>query len=199
MSIWAFVWGPLEVVVNRVLALDPEMVPRMTPLLGKVVAVEVPNMPRLVLAFHAGAVRIVPDVASVPHVTISVPMSQLLRTVTSGQAGSALSGVAVQGDAGTVRDLQEWLDAFHVDWEEQLNAVIGAGLARPVARMLEDLQQWARAASVTVRTNVEEYVREESNLVPDATEVQYFSARVDALRTAADQLALRVQRLRGSV
>lgn len=200
MSLWALAWAPLEIMVNRVLKLDPDAVQRMAPLLGKVVAVEVTNMPRLVLAFHAGAVRILPDATSPPQVTITVPMSQLLRTATSGiQAGSALSGVAVQGDAGTVSDVKDWLDAFQVDWEEQLGTVIGPELARPVAHLLSDLQQWARATSLTVRSNVEEYVRDESNLVPDVTEVQHFGADVEGLRKATEQLALRVQRLRGSV
>lgn len=201
MTFWALAWAPLEVVMNRALTLDPVAVQRMAPLLGKVVAVEIIGLPRMCVVFHSGAVRLLSDAGVAPHVTLQASLSQLVSAAarrTADSSAAAGAGIAVNGDVGTVRDLQAWLDAFHVDWEERLAGVVGPELARPVARVLDELQQWARNVGATVRRDVEEYLKEESDLVPDASAVNAFSVEVEQVRDDTERLAARIQRLRAA-
>lgn len=199
MTFWALAWAPLEVVMNRALLLDPAAVERLAPLLGKVVAIEIAGLPRAQMIFHSGAVRLLSDAAAVPHVTLHASLPQLLSAAARHSADSSAAagaGIAVNGDVGTVRDLQAWLDAFHVDWEERLAGLLGSELARPIARLLGELQQWARSVGTTARQDVEEYLKEESDLVPDAAAVSAFSAAVEQVRSDTERLAARIQRLR---
>lgn len=198
MTFWALAWAPLEVVMNRALTLDPIAVQRMAPLLGKVVAVEIAGLPRTCVVFHSGAVRLLSDAGAAPHVTLQASLSQLVSAAARHTAATAGAGIAVNGDVGTVRDLQAWLNAFHVDWEERLAGVVGPELARPVARVLDELQQWARNVGATVRHDVEEYLKEESDLVPDAAAVSAFSVAVEQVRDDTERLAARIQRLRAA-
>lgn len=200
MTFWALAWAPLEVVMNRALTLDPVAIQRMAPLLGKVVAVEIIGLPRMCVVFHSGAVRLLSDAGVAPHVTLQASLSQLLSAAARHTADSSAAGagIAVNGDVGTVRDVQAWLDEFHVDWEERLAGVVGPELARPVARMLDELQQWARNVGATVRHDVEEYLKEESDLVPDAAAVSAFSVAVEQVRDDTERLAARIQRLRAA-
>lgn len=200
MTFWTLAWAPIEVAMNHALTLDPVAVQRMAPLLGKVVAIEIAGLPRTCVVFQSGAVRLLSDAGVVPHVSLQASLSQLVSAAARHGSDSSTTGagIAVNGDVGTVRDLQIWLDAFHVDWEERLAGVVGPELARPVARVLDELQQWARNVGATVRQDVEEYLKEESDLVPDAAAVSAFGAAIEQTRDDTERLAARIQRLRSA-
>jgi ubiquinone biosynthesis accessory factor UbiJ len=131
-----------------------------------------------------------------PDVIVSGSLLSLARL--AGEDGEALirdGRIELTGDAMVANDFRELLRYARPDFEEQLSGVIGDTAAHGIGDVVRNVSRWGRAARDTLRSNVGEYLQEESRSVPSRYEVDEFRNKVHKLRDDVERAAARMTRL----
>lgn len=192
------VWAPLEIAINRVLSSDPAAVARLAPLEGKTLAVELRGLSLVAcFLFTREHINVLGEFAGEPDARIAGTPLALARLVLSDASPQALlaQDVELRGDVDVALRAKAVLDALDIDWEEQLARVTGDVVAHQFSNAMRGVLGWSKTVLSTLGQDITEYLHEESNMLPDEAEVRAFMADVDGLRSDADRLSLRVQRL----
>ena len=188
----------LEKALNQCLQMDPETLAQVTRLEGAVIALQVQGLGQTVyLVPTALGLRVQNVFEGTPDVTIKGGPFSLVRLGFSEQPTNVFGdGVEMEGDAHLGRKVQHILDSLDLDWEEQLSRLTGDVIAHQVGNTVRDLFGWGRKAVDTFGLDVAEYLQEESRDLVVKHELKSFLDGVDVLRSDADRLVQRVQRLR---
>ncbi|BAZ92699.1 hypothetical protein TspCOW1_24450 [Thiohalobacter sp. COW1] len=188
----------LETALNRYLALDPEARARLTPLAGRVIALELRGL-GLRLFFLPGEhdIQILQQCEDAADATIAGTPLALARLALAERPGEGLFSDAVElrGDTGLAQRFQALLQSVQVDWEEQLARLVGDQLAHQTGRAVRHGRDYASRTSRTLRADLSEYLTEEARLLPSRPELELFHADVDVLRDDVERLEARLQRL----
>ena len=184
--------------VNRVLREDEAASAQLAELAGRSVEVQLSRLGlRLCVAIEADGILLATRSLRAPDVVLEGNLADLVAMARAHRQGETVAAgqVRIQGDLGTVRQLEAALDALSFDWEASLARVIGGVPARQVARVLEALFAFARQAHASLERDLGQFLLEERRLVPTAREIEQLG--VDALRLDMDldRLAARIARL----
>ena len=127
------------------------------------------------------------------HIT-ATPLA-LLALVGGDTSGLDQGLIGVEGDSERVRHLAQRLHELAPDWEAFLARTLGDVPAHVIARRLRDALRWSQQARASVHANIEDYLHEESGLVPGRHETQArfsdiheLESRVNALESRLDAL-----------
>lgn len=192
------VWAPLELAVNRVLTLDPAAPTRLAPLEGKTLAIELRGIPVTVyVLFTRDRINVLSEFSGKPDARIVGTPISLGRMVFSEAGPGALIGTDIElhGNVEIARRAKAILDELDIDWEEQLARFTGDVVAHQVGNAVRGTLTWGKTLLATLGQDVTEYLQEETDTLITETELRAFAAEVDCLRSDADRLLLRVQRL----
>lgn len=188
----------LEAAFNRWLQLDPDALPRITALQGRIIAVHITGLDLKVFFIPTSSgVTISMDYQTDPDVTISGSAMALSKLALSEDASKALleSGVKIEGDLRTGQRFSEVLKEVDIEWEELLSQVVGDIVAHQMGAAARSTQGWLKDTAQAMRLNTREYLQEESRVLPADAELNYYLDAVDTLRADTDRLAARIQRL----
>lgn len=186
----------LEGGVNRTLKADPEMPARLATLAGRVCRIEITDLGIVLdvtpnengLGFSAAG-------SQTPDVNLRGSLIGIARLATGSERLPASARVEIAGDAELANSFSRALREFDPDWEEELSRYVGDIPAHLIGRVFRDARAWGLAARSRLGADLSEYLREETRLLPDRTEVAAFVRDVDALRAGADRLAARLDLL----
>ena len=192
---------PLEVlaerVINRVLRLDPEAQRRFGELAGKTILIEVAaeGVPlRFFVSPGADGTTFRRESERTPDVTISGTTSIFLRQWRG--SGAAISDeLTIRGDIELGQRFQRALSALDPDWEEGLAQALGDLPAHQIARFARAVRTWTQTAVTRLADDTAEYLQEEAFVLAKRERVAAFLRAVDVLRSDADRLEQRLQRL----
>lgn len=196
MSATDRLFRPLELAVNRVLALDPETPARLRPLVGRSVRIELPGTELVLRAYFSerGVSLSRPDPED-PPVDASVRLTPAAALALIRSRGERAQGVEFRGEVAVVHALRRLVGGLEIDWEEQLARLTGDVIAHQLGLAASGFADWLRQARRTFEANLGEYLTEESRQLPPAAEVAGFLDDVDRLRQDADRLEARIVRL----
>jgi ubiquinone biosynthesis protein UbiJ len=202
MTIKPLLIGALEAALNQYLALDQDSGYFLTPLAGKVIAVNVqPFDETIYLCPTTDSIQCLdyfPDQADT-RLTGSIWALGLMG-LSSTPMRSVFSGeVKIEGDMQIGRKFQELFAKLDIDLEEKLSQFTGDIIAHKVANFFRAGQNWSKDSVETFRLNAAEFLQEETRDLPSAPEVDIYYAQVDELRTDFDRLQSRVDRLKSSL
>lgn len=188
----------LESVGNRLLRLDPDALQRFQEFEGKVICLELVGIDRrLYLSPGETGITIREVSEHEPDVTLSgspMAFAQLgLRGlhVTLFREGK----MEIKGDVELGQSLQRFVEEVNIDWEELLSRYTGDVAAHQTGNLVRGINDWGQNARRTAERNIAEYLQEEARVLASASSVARFANAVDDLRSAADRLEQRVQRL----
>ena len=188
----------LESALNHYLRLDPDSLPRLARLEGKVVAVELVGFGQcFYMLASAGRIRVTSRHEGEPSVWIrGTPLAlfQQWRDV----AGDGRD-LIIEGDTAVAAQLRALLARLDIDWEEQLARRAGDAVAHQLGNFWRGLRGWKRRTSAVLARDGAEYLQQELRALPPPHAVERFLSAVDTLREDADRLAARVERLRRHV
>ncbi len=197
----ALFFSALELALNGYLRLDPDTLRRLGALAGKVIAVELRGLDlTLYLLPHAEGLRIEGAYdMGVPDALLSgAPFALARLGIAKHAKGTLFNGdVEIHGDIELGQRFKAILDGIDVDWEEHVSRITGDVLAHQIGNVARGMVKWGSGALDTVSRDVAEYLHEESRDLPTCSEVDEFLASIDTLRSDADRLEVRVQRLQG--
>ncbi|MGV3591236.1 MAG: ubiquinone biosynthesis accessory factor UbiJ [Gammaproteobacteria bacterium] len=189
---------PVEMALNALLALDAASKPRLQRMDGNTLAVHA-TQPALdvyvsvrggrlqLAAIHEG-----PETASLRGTATSL-LGLLLRR--EPVASLHEHQVELRGDTAFVQQLQTLLQDLDVDWEYQLGRILGDVPTQAFADGLRSAGAQLRKTGRRVRENVDEYLHEESGLLPDAHALEAFYHDIAELKLRAERLEARIARL----
>jgi ubiquinone biosynthesis protein UbiJ len=186
-----------ERVINRVLRLDPDAQRRFGELAGKTILIEVAaeGAPlRFFVSPNADGIALRCESERTPDVTISGTTSIFLRRWRGGDAAIS-DELTIRGDIELGQRFQRALSTVDPDWEEGLARVLGDLPAHQIARFMRAARAWTRTAATTLADDTAEYLQEEAFVLAKRERVAAFLRAVDVLRSDADRLEQRLQRL----
>lgn len=185
----------LETAFNRIVRLDPDVLPRLAALNGKIIAIELEGLGMtFFMLLGAGGVHVVDQYEGEPTVRIRAAPLTLARQWRGYQA--VAGELAIEGDAAVGREFQAILAQMDIDWEEQLSTVVGDAAAHQIGVIWRDFRNWGRRTGDTLWRDGADYLRHELRALPPRPAVEQFLSAVDTLREDADRLAARIERLR---
>lgn len=196
MTIRDFALENLERSLNGLIALDPDALPRLARLHGKVIRLQLTGI-ELVLHFvpgHDGRLRLLGQIEGEPDCSLSGSPFDLMRASDPKQGSAQLFAgrVRIEGDQQLAQQFSEALAAIDIDWEEQLSRLTGDALAHEVGRATRGIRTQADRFASSATDNLSEYLTEEARLLPHRYEVEDFVDDVDVLRDDLERLEARI-------
>jgi ubiquinone biosynthesis protein UbiJ len=189
---------PFEQMLNALLALDPSAAARLQRLDGSVLAVHA-SSPALdiFVAVRGDRVQLAAQHEGIVTSSLHGSAAELLRLLAQRKPIDSLRarGVEVRGDVAFVQELRSLLLSLNVDWEYHFAKVAGDIPTQTLATGLRDTSAFLRKTGARLRDDIDEYLHDETRLLPTAAELDAFYADVTALRLRTDRLQARVQLL----
>jgi ubiquinone biosynthesis protein UbiJ len=187
--------------LNRLLRLDPTALPRLARLDGKVIEIDC-RQPALKLFILPGAhgLMLARQWAAPADCTLRAPASSLLQLALSKHKTAVLHSAEVDlgGDSSVLLTLAEVLQELDLDWEYELQKILGPVATGLLAGHLRNRADWAREGLGKVNQNLGEYLAEETRTLVGEHEAQARFAELDRLKLDLERLEARVARLQRS-
>jgi ubiquinone biosynthesis protein UbiJ len=188
----------LQTAVNRFLELDQTAKTRLQQLAGKVLAVELSDLP-VILYFMPteDVLQIFSHYDGAVDTRLRGTSFQLLSMSVSARPGENVfkGEVQIQGDVELGQEFQDILRAMDIDWEERLSFVVGDVAAHKMGNAVRSMLGWGAQTVASLQDNLAEYLKFETGTVPARFEIDAFEQDVDTLRNDVERLEARVQRL----
>ena len=182
---------PLELTLNQLLSMDAASRSRLAAMAGKTLAVQVeqPAM-TIYVSVHADKLRLSPRHEHEITTTLIGSASALLGLLVRREPLTNLQGskLELRGDLRFAQALQNLLLDLQIDWEFQLSRFIGDVPTQAMADGVRAAKDYAQKTSARIREDVQDFLQQESGLLP-------VSAELDAFYDAVQALVLRVDRL----
>lgn len=180
-----------ETVINRYLALDPEMRDKLAMFSGKVIKLETPGINKGLYMFPGDRGMQVRTEYEGPVDTVlrGTPVSLFKMGLVSNAASLLFKGeVEISGDTKLGHQFKKIFSQMDIDWSEPLANLVGDSLAYQLHQTGKSLGRWGKNTVSSVASSFSEYIQEESRDVVTETELQIFNDAVDQLRNDVDRL-----------
>jgi len=188
----------VETVINRYLALDPEMLDKLAPFAGKVIKLEMTGVDKnyYLLPSNRGMQVLAEYEAKPDTILRGSPISLFKMGLVTNTASMLLKGeVEISGDTRLGHQFKNVFSQMDIDWSEPLADFVGDSLAYQIQQTAGKLGRWGKQSAQSVSSSVSEYLQEESRDVVTDTELNMFFDDVDQLRNSADRLQAKVNAL----
>jgi ubiquinone biosynthesis protein UbiJ len=187
-----------ESLINQALELDPQSKKKLLILKGKLIGIQSsrPNL-GISMNIHDHGLLLTPLVDPACDVVIQGNASALLNVLLAKDKSAAMrqQNIYIQGDAGVIQLLQDVLNGLNLDWEYQFSELLGDVPTQMLSDSLKQLKKFMSHTHSRMRANLDEYLHEESALLPGKNELKVFYQRIDDLRLKIDRFNSRLQKL----
>jgi len=186
---------PIELGLNAALAVDPESQLKLAQHDQRRIAIEITDLDLTICVQIEGQqLGLSTNDQQQADLTLSATALTLLKL---GHDPDSLfsSDITIHGDVQFAKQLQDFLESFDFDWEAQIAKVTGDTLAYPIAHGIRKMAGWLSDSRQSLTLSLAEYLREESQFLPDKSEVQAYLSDIDKLRADSDRIEARIMRL----
>lgn len=184
--------------LNRVLRLDPTVLPRLARLSGRIIEIDCTAPAwRLFILADADGLRLAEHWSSEPDCRLRASATDLVRLATSRNKTAILHGpdVDIEGDSSALLSLAEVLQDLELDWEYEVSRWLGPVGAHVLGSGLRSHTDWARQSADSLRRSLADYLNEESRMLVGTAEAETRFAELDRLKLDLDRLEARIERL----
>ena len=193
---------PVEKILNHLLRNDPYLAAQLAPFDGKTIEVQsTAPTTAICCSIDRGAIRLsslgseyVGLHADAVIVGRAVDLVNMLFTDNSSRA-LANPAISVSGDAVLVQELYGTIRKLDIRWQDYLAPFLGDVITNELEQVADSSHRWSKHASASVRRNIDDYLREETNLLPDRNEVAAFGDVLDRLKLDIDRIQARARLL----
>ena len=188
----------IETVINRYLALDPEMLDKLARFNGKVIKLEMTGIDKVLymLPNDRGIQVLAEHEGPADTVLRGTPISLFKMGLVSNAASLLLKGeIEISGDTRLGHQFKDVFSQMDIDWSEPLANLVGDSFAYQLQQSASKLGRWGKDSVKSVSTSFSEYLQEESRDVVTDTELNIFNEAVDQLRDDVDRLQARINTL----
>jgi ubiquinone biosynthesis protein UbiJ len=186
---------PIEIALNAALAQDPETKVKLDQFESRSIAIKIKDFNKtIVMSVNNRQLQLATKVEYAIDLTIT---GNALTLAKLGKDPESLfsADIDINGDVQFAKQLRDLLEGFDFDWEAQLARVTGDTLAYPIAHGIRQVTSWAKKNHLSMQQNIAEYLREESQILPDKSQIKTYMQDIDILRADFDRLEARINRL----
>lgn len=164
---------------------------------GQVIALRLEPFGKVVYLCPTDAdILVLTEISGEPNVTLSGNLAAFTRAGLGGSAASLQTiDLEITGNAETARQFQALSQALNIDWQRFLSRYLGFRLTSSLLSMFRAGSSWTRDAAHALESDLGEFLREESQWLPDDSAIDDFCAEVDTLRADLDRVQARISRL----
>ncbi len=188
----------IEKALAGLLRHDPLTMDKIVGMSGKVLAVEFTGLEKsLYLLPLNDGVSLLTEYSGEADVRLQGSPSAFLKLAIDRKQGkSTLTGdVSITGDLVLGQQLQSIFSELDIDWEEILAGYTGDIVAHKLGNAARGFGRWMRETRATLAQDVSEFVRIETEMIAERSQVHDLVDAVDDLRMDADRLEKLFQRL----
>jgi len=193
---------PVEKILNQLLRNDPYLAAQLAPFDGKTIEVQsTAPTTAICCSIDRGAIRLSSlgseYVGLHADAVIAGRAVDLVDMLFTGNSGRALANpaISISGDAILVQELHGTMRKLDIRWQDYLAPFLGDVITNELEQVADSSRRWSKNASASVRRNIDDYLREETNLLPDRNEVAAFSDVLDGLKLDIDRIQARARLL----
>lgn len=189
----------LETLLNRYLALDPEVHDKLATFSGKVIQLDITGIDKTIFLFpeHSGIHIDTHYDGHADTVLRGGPGALFRMGLVSDVSKLLLKGeVEINGDTRLGHQFKNILSKMDIDWSEPLAKLVGEAAASQLVENGKAVSRWGRESTRSVAQSVSEYLTEESRDVISGAELSLFNDAVDAIRDDVDRLQARIDTLK---
>lgn len=193
---------PVEKILNQLLSNDPHLAAQLAPFDGKTIEVRsTAPTTAICCSIDDGAIRLTSlgsDCASLQaDAVIAGSTVDLVDMLLSDNSDRALANpaISISGDAILVQELYGTMRKLDIQWQDYLAPLLGDVISNELAHVADRNRRWSKNASASVRRNIDDYLHEETNLLPERSEVAAFSDVLDRLKLDIDRIQARARML----
>ena len=197
----AITW-PVERLINRIIQTDQHAVSELQQLSGKQIEVETASPQfNLCIIFNEKEIRLSPfssqELVTVSDAKISSNASTLLGLLTAKTEDRPLANpaITISGDAQLVQSAFNLLNSLDMRWDDLLAPILGNVATHSMKTSTDDFKRWSEDAASAFKHNVDDYLKEEANILPSSHSIDDFQQRLDALRLRIDRATAKADRL----
>jgi len=186
---------PIQLAINAALAQDQESHAKLEQFDRRCITVIINDFNKTItILFKDSQIDLSTDSEHTADLTIS---AKALSLVKLGQDPESLfsADIDINGDVQFAKQLRDFLEGFDFDWEAQLAKVTGDTLAYPIAHGIRKAGSWLKASHQSLQYNIADYLKEETQLLPDKSQINEYMTEVDVIRADLDRLEARINRL----
>ena len=192
----------LETALNRYLTLDDHIEQYLTPMAGRVIAVQISSFDSgLYLCPTTQGIQILESYSGTVDATLSGSLSALgLMGLSATPMRSLFKGeVRIDGDSQLARSLQRLFEKLDINLEGKIARYTGDAFAQRLGKLFRGSRDWTQHSLTTFRMNLEEFLQEETRELPAKPEAEAFFRQIDTCRSDCDRLSARLDRLEASI
>ncbi|MBS0359423.1 MAG: SCP2 sterol-binding domain-containing protein [Proteobacteria bacterium] len=190
---------PLEKALNYYLHLDPEAIHKFAPLNGKVISIELTDLPiKIYLKVEQDEIHLFHIAPEIIHTTLKSTSWNFIKyaAMSTHDPTQVFKGqMEISGDIEVGQMFQRLFSELHIDWEEYLSRFVGDIAAHQIGNFCKDALSWGQSVLQSTTKNVTEYLQEEQRFTPTQEEINDFYDDMDDLRSNMDRCNARVQRI----
>ena len=193
----ALLLKPAELALNAALSQDPETKTKLDQFEQRSIAIDIKDVGHTIIItvenqqLHLNAnAEIQADIKITANAIALAKLGQNPDNLFSAD-------IEIHGDVQFAKQLRDLLDGFDFDWEALLAEFTGDTLAYPIAHGLRQATSWAKSTYQSLQQNLAEYLREETRILPDKSQIKDYLTDIDKLRADFDRLEARINRLQG--
>jgi len=186
---------PIELALNAALAQDPETKAKLDQFESRCITIKIRDFNQTI-AMTVKQRQL--HLSTTPQHAIDLTITGNALTLAKlGKDPESLfsADIDINGDVQFAKQLRDLLEGFDFDWEAQLARITGDTLAYPIAHGIRQVASWAKSTQISMQQNIAEYLREESRLLPDKSQIKTYMHDIDTLRADFDRLEARINRL----
>ncbi len=191
----------LEVALNGYLGLDENLEQLLTPMAGKVIAVQImPYQQVLYVCPAHDRIQLMENHIGEVDARLSGTLPALgLMGLSATPMRSLFKGeVRIEGDTLLAQKLQRLFEKLDIDPEAKLARYSGDHLAKKISALFRGGRDWTQHALTSFRLNLEEFLQEETRDLPAKAEAEGVFQQIDTCRADVDRLDARIERLLAS-
>ncbi|MFT4862200.1 MAG: ubiquinone biosynthesis protein UbiJ [Pseudohongiellaceae bacterium] len=197
----AVTW-PFERLINSVIRSDQHAVSNLRQFQGKQIEIEtVSPQFNLCIVFIDSEVRLSPfssqELVSLSDAKVGGDASTLLGLLTAKTEDRPLANprLTISGDAQLVQSAFKLLHSLDMRWDDWLSSFVGSVATHSLKTSADDIKRWSEDSAKAFKHDVDQYLKQETNILPCATHIEEFQERLEALRLRIDRVTARAQRL----
>ena len=190
---------PGERIINYVIQNDPHIEKKISPLVGKLIRVEVKS-PELFFSvtINKDSINITSsdfeqkDLA--PDLLVSGELRDLISMLLS--TGNLIGGnISVKGDIQFAQDLNEALRSLNLNWSDILGPILGQAATSEIEKFFNVSRAWSLEFRDSLKRDIEGYLKEEKKVIPTNDDAQEFYDDIDRLKFKIDRIKARADLL----